>query len=50
MEYDTPNREVRFGNRTVDEMMTGYILNTLETENLGLTIDGRTGMVVGQDK
>jgi hypothetical protein len=30
MEYDTPNREVRFGNRTVDEMMTSYILHTVD--------------------
>jgi mono/diheme cytochrome c family protein len=43
--YDTPDREVTYGNRTVDEMMTSYILHTLDSEKLGLFIDGRTGLV-----
>jgi hypothetical protein len=47
-EYDTANREVRFGNRTIDEMMASYILATADNERLGLIIDGRTGTVVGR--
>lgn len=45
--YDTPNRDVTFGNRTVDEMATSYILHTRDTEDLGLIIDANTGHAVG---
>jgi hypothetical protein len=41
--YDTPNRDVTNGERTVDEMMGGYVMHTVDRENLGLIVDGRTG-------
>jgi len=43
MEYDTPNRDVTNGERTVDEMMTGYVMYTEDSERLDLMVDGRTG-------
>jgi hypothetical protein len=43
MKYDTPNRDVTNGERTVDEMMGGYVMHTVDDESLGLDVDGRTG-------
>jgi hypothetical protein len=43
LKYDTPNRDVGNGERTVDEMMGGYVMHTVDSENLGLNVDGRTG-------
>jgi hypothetical protein len=45
-QYDTPNREVDYGERTVDEMMGGFVMNTADKEDLGLMVDGRTGEAV----
>ncbi|MCI0621820.1 MAG: hypothetical protein L0387_09140 [Acidobacteria bacterium] len=45
--YDTPDREVTWGQRTIDEMMGGHVLHTSDGEHLGLTIDSRTGQAVG---
>ena len=42
-EYDTPNRDVTNGERTVDEMMTGYVMYTEDSERLDLMVDGRSG-------
>jgi hypothetical protein len=44
--YDTPNREVTYSERTVDEMMGGYVMNTVDSEKLGLMVDRRTGTAV----
>jgi hypothetical protein len=44
MKYDTPNREVSNGERTVDEMMGGYVMHTVDSEHLGLMLDARTGV------
>lgn len=33
LEYDTPNRDVTNGERTVDEMMGGYVMHTVDREN-----------------
>ncbi|HLJ18045.1 MAG TPA: hypothetical protein VKV15_26360 [Bryobacteraceae bacterium] len=46
LQYDTPNREVDYGERTVDEMMGGYVMNTADSQDLGLMVDGRTGAAV----
>jgi hypothetical protein len=35
VQYDTPNREVTNGERTVDEMMGGYVMHTVDSEQLG---------------
>jgi hypothetical protein len=43
VKYDTPNREVTYGERTVDEMMGGYVMHTVDSEELALMVDGRTG-------
>jgi len=43
LKYDTPNRDVTNGERTVDEMMGGYVMHTVDGESLGLMVDGRTG-------
>lgn len=43
VKYDTPNREVTYGERTVDEMMGGFVMHTVDTEGLGLLVDGHTG-------
>jgi hypothetical protein len=43
VKYDTPNREVTHGERTVDEMMGGFVMHTVDSEGLGLMVDGRTG-------
>jgi hypothetical protein len=32
--YDTPDREVTYGERTVDEMMGGYVMHTVDSETL----------------
>ena len=37
--YDTPDRSVGNGERTVDEMMTGYVMYTTDSEHLNLTLD-----------
>jgi hypothetical protein len=42
--YDTPDRAVGNGERTVDEMMTGYVMYTDDSEHLDLTLD-RSGHV-----
>ena len=46
--YDTPDREVTWGQRTIDEMMGGHVIHTADREVLGLLIDGRSGHVVGK--
>jgi hypothetical protein len=46
MQYDTPDREVVWAERTIDEMMGGHVLHTVDSQRLDLTIDGRTGHVV----
>ena len=43
--YDTPDRAVGNGERTVDEMMTGYVMYTDDSEHLNLTLD-RSGHAV----
>jgi hypothetical protein len=43
LQYDTPNREVTYGERTIDEMMGGYVMHTVDSEALDLIVDGRTG-------
>ena len=45
-QYDTPNREVDYGERTVDEMMGGYVMNTQDSQDLSLMVDGHTGAAV----
>jgi hypothetical protein len=42
--YDTPNREVDYGERTVDEMMGGFVMNTSDKQDLALVVDGKTGI------
>ena len=37
--YDTPDRSVGNGERTVDEMMTGYIMYTQDDEHLNIALD-----------
>jgi hypothetical protein len=39
MRYDTPDRAVGNGERTIDEMMTGYVMYTADSEHLKLTLD-----------
>src|ERR1700722_1826029 len=34
LQFDTPGREVLWGERTVDEMMGGYVMYTADRENL----------------
>jgi hypothetical protein len=34
VQYDTPNREVTYGERTVDEMMGGFVMHTVDSEHL----------------
>lgn len=46
VKYDTPNREVTYSERTVDEMMGGYVMNTIDSEDLGLMVDRHTGAAV----
>jgi hypothetical protein len=46
LQYDTPDREVVWAERTIDEMMGGHVLHTVDSQHLNLTIDGRTGHVV----
>jgi len=46
LQYDTPEREVVWAERTIDEMMGGHVLHTVDSQHLNLTIDGRTGHVV----
>jgi hypothetical protein len=46
--YDTPDREVTWGQRTMDEMMGGHVIHTADREVLDLLIDGRTGHVIGK--
>lgn len=41
--YDTPDHEVTWGERTIDEMMGGHVLYTLDTEHLDMVVDGKTG-------
>ena len=48
LQYDTPDREVVWAERTIDEMMGGHVLHTVDSQHLNLTIDGRTGHVVSQ--
>jgi hypothetical protein len=43
VKYDTPDRDVTYGERTVDEMMGGFVMHTVDSEALGLMVDGRTG-------
>jgi hypothetical protein len=43
LQYDTPDREVVWAERTVDEMMGGHVLHTVDSQHLNLMIDGRTG-------
>ncbi len=43
LQFDTPEREVTWGGRTIDEMMGGHVLYTVDSQHLNLTIDGRTG-------
>jgi len=43
LKYDTPDREVFRGERTIDEMMAGFVMHTVDPEKLDGTIDGRTG-------
>jgi len=45
LQYDTPDRLVTYGERTVDEMMGGFVMHTVDAEELNLTADGRTGAV-----
>jgi len=37
MQYDTPNRLVTHGERTVDEMMGGFVMHTVDSEQLNLS-------------
>ena len=37
VQYDTPNREVTYGERTVDEMMGGFVMHTVDSEHLSAT-------------
>ena len=37
VQYDTPNREVTYGERTVDEMMGGFVMHTVDSERLDVT-------------
>ena len=46
MQYDTPDREVDYGERTVDEMMGGFVMNTTDAQDLSLVVDGKTGEAV----
>jgi thiol-disulfide isomerase/thioredoxin len=41
-----PNKEVRYGAQTFDEMMNGYIFFTVDSEELGLKINPKTGWVL----
>ncbi len=41
MQYDTPNRLVTYGERTVDEMMGGFVMHTVDKENLHLAVNAR---------
>ncbi|HEY3840330.1 MAG TPA: cytochrome c [Bryobacteraceae bacterium] len=45
-QYDTPNREVDYGERTVDEMMGGFVMNTVDKQALNLMVDGKTGEAI----
>jgi hypothetical protein len=37
VEYDTPDRDVTYGERTVDEMMGGFVMHTVDSEQLSLS-------------
>jgi hypothetical protein len=50
LKYDTPDRDVSRGERTIDEMMAGFVMHTVDSEQLGLTIDGRTGTALGMER
>jgi hypothetical protein len=50
MQYDTPDREVVWAERTIDEMMGGHVLHTVDSQHLNLTIDGRTGHAVSNSQ
>lgn len=49
LQYDTPNRVVTYGERTVDEMMGGFVMNTIDRQDLALMVDGRSGEAVKID-
>ena len=34
VQLDTPDREVTYGERTVDEMMGGFVMHTIDAEDL----------------
>lgn len=42
-----PNKEVREGQQTFHEMMYGFVFYTYDDEQLNLTIDPKTGHVIG---
>jgi hypothetical protein len=46
LQYDTPDREVVWAERTIDEMMGGHVLHTVDFQHLNLVIDGRTGQAI----
>ncbi|MCI0621616.1 MAG: hypothetical protein L0387_08095 [Acidobacteria bacterium] len=49
-QYDTPDREVTWGERTIDEMMGGHVFYTHDGEHLGIVVDGNTGAVVSRNQ
>jgi hypothetical protein len=46
LQYDTPDREVVWAERTIDEMMGGHLLHTVDSQHLSPVIDGRTGHAI----
>jgi hypothetical protein len=44
LKYDTPDRDVFDGERTIDEMMGGYVMHTVDSEHLSLDINRQTGV------
>ncbi|MBY0586737.1 redoxin family protein [bacterium] len=45
-----PNRTVPYGDQTYDEMFNGFVFWVYDDEELNLTIDPKTGHVVGGEK
>ncbi len=48
--YDTPDRAVGNGERTVDEMMTGYVMYTKDNEHLNVKVDPAGHPVISKNE
>lgn len=48
--WDSPDREVKWGLRTIDEMMAGSVFYTSRQARLDLRVDGKTGRVAPRER